>query len=113
MADHYKRLYQGQPVASSAVLLYTVPTDYSAIVMDYEVINVGVDDGEVILWIVPPTETVDDEWIWRPLTTIEVGASIAWEGSKALEADVELWAETFGAALNLIVTGMEVDETPA
>lgn len=111
--DRYTRLYQGQPLGTGATLLYGVPLNFAAIVMDVECVNIGTDDNEVTIWIVPPTETVLDEWIWRPPTTVRAGESIVWEGSKCLEVDVELWGECVGGTTNVIITGLEVDETPA
>lgn len=111
--DTFGRLYQGQPSGSVAELLYTVPADFSAIVKDVEAINISGTDDDITIWIVPPLETVDDEWIWRPSTTIAPGGSITFEGSKTLEEEVEIWAQcaSGGGQINVIITGMEVDLT--
>lgn len=109
--DTFGRFYQGQPSGTGAQLLYTVPANFAAMVKDIEVINIGDDDGEFMLWIVGPSDTLDDEWIVRPATTVVAGGSAEWQGSRTLEEGVEIWGECVGGPLNMIITGMGVDLT--
>lgn len=119
--DHFTRLYQGQP-DSGGDLLYTVPTNYSAIIRDIEAINIEDEDGDsdwIIIWLLPPGITSpDDAYIIRPLIELGPGESAQWTGSRAIEEDCSLYAQTgvgtgSTGILNLVVTGVEVDETPA
>lgn len=111
--DTFGRLYQGQPSGTGPELLYIVPTNFAAILKDIEVINIGSGDGEFTIWITPPSLGIDDEWIWRPATVLAEGDSVCWEGSRTIEEDVGIWAENLTGTLNFILTGMEVDLTPA
>lgn len=107
--------YQGQPGSgSSPTQLYVVPLDptFSAILRDVEVVNIGDADDFIQFWLVPTGESVEDQWIWRPYTRLDPGESITWEGSRNLDAGYEIWAQVVtGGLLNVIVSGMEVDET--
>lgn len=115
--DRFTRLYQGMPGSASA-LIYNVPTNYSAIIKDVEIINIdpiGGNSDSITIWILPPTVTTpSDQYIWRPSTEIGPSEELTWQGSKSLEADCSIYVEVVSAdVLTIMITGMEVDETPA
>lgn len=117
MADAFKRLYQGQPATTSGgVSLYNVPDNYSAIIKDVEIISTEAEGGAsdtMTLWILPPgVSATAEQYLWLPATEIGPQESVTWEGSKALEADCSIYGKSAtGAILNVIITGMEVDES--
>lgn len=112
--DSFKRLYQGSPGTSPASL-YNVPDNFAAIVKDMEVINRGAASDTITLWVLPPGITsVSDPYIILPPTELDPGESLKWSGSRSLEADCSIYGDVAtGSLLNVIITGMEVDETAA
>lgn len=121
MAEYIQRLYQGRPLSSVGELLFVVAADQSAIVKHMEAVNVeplgGLSDS-ITFWVVGAPETVPvDENIWIPETEIGPGERVTWGGgdTMGLETDVEVWAAVLlgsSAVINVLITGMIVDEPP-
>lgn len=115
MGDHYGMLYQGQPDDAAPDTLYTVPADYSVIVKDLEAFPFdGVSVDTLTIWLVPDGETVGDEFVWFPTEEISETGRLEWSGSKCLQTGYALVAQSgAGAILNVMISGMAVDETAA
>lgn len=120
MAEFLQRLYQGQPTSTSGEMLFEVEAAQAAIVKHVEIINIepayGLSDS-ITLWVVgPPDLFPDDTNIWIPETDLGPSERLSWGGgdTMALETGCSIWAAVLGggsnAILNVIITGMVVDE---
>lgn len=121
MAEYLQRLYQGRPTDPSGELLFEVPVLMGCIVKHVEIINVepsyGLSDS-ITMWVVPPSDSPADDLIWIPETEVGPSERLTWGGgdTMALESGCSVWAASLNGAsdavLNVLITGMLVDEQP-